>query len=141
MEDKIMSIETAPEHESSPLRTLINKRKLLQTIPLSYPAIWNRMRRGEFPMSVKLDDDDGRSRTFWYLDEVVEWINKRPRSQLKPASDARATDGRRRRDSLRAHRGQHRSDRSLGSADAADEVDEAQKNLPRVNYAPKPEVA
>jgi len=87
MEDKIMSIETAPEHESSPLRTLINKRKLLQTIPLSYPAIWNRMRRGEFPMSVKLDDD-GRSRTFWYLDEVVEWINNRPRSKLKPATDA-----------------------------------------------------
>ena len=44
------------EHEGVDLPQLISKRELLQIVPLSYTSIWSRMRRGEFPKSIMLDD-------------------------------------------------------------------------------------
>ena len=77
-----MSAEHATPRDASAPRKLISKRELLNLIPLSYPAIWTRMRAGEFPLSVKLDA--AGSKVFWYLDEVQTWIESRPRSELKP---------------------------------------------------------
>ena len=85
-----MPTEHAPEREGVELPKLISKRELLQIVPLSYPSIWNRMRRGEFPRSIKLDDTGAK--VAWILSEVEEWIASRPRVQLKPPDQAKATE-------------------------------------------------
>ena len=64
------------------VRRLISKRELLKTIPLSYPTIWDKMRRDQFPKSVKLDDAGGK--VAWYADEIDDWIESRKRVELKP---------------------------------------------------------
>ena len=51
-----MSIEHTPERAAPAVRKLISKRELLDLIPLSYPTLWQMMRRGEFPKSIKLTD-------------------------------------------------------------------------------------
>ena len=75
---------TISEEDGTSPRRLISKRQMLEMVPLSYPTIWDRMRRGEFPLSVKLDD--AGNRVFWFADEIQTWINDRPRSELKPAA-------------------------------------------------------
>ena len=70
------------EPRAPPVRRLISKRQLLGLIPISFPSVWARMRKGEFPLSVQLDD--AGSKSFWYLNEVQQWIESRPRSKLKP---------------------------------------------------------
>ena len=64
------------------MRTLIGKREVLARVPYSYPTLWDKMRKGKFPESVKLDD--GGHKVAWYEDEIREWIDSRQRSQLKP---------------------------------------------------------
>ena len=75
------------------MRTLMSKRELLRRVPYSYPTIWDKMRRGEFPKSVKLDD--GGHKVAWYEDEVQEWIENRQRVELKPADGDEAAEKRR----------------------------------------------
>ena len=64
---------------------LIDKRTLLRLVPLSYSTVWKLMRRGEFPLSVRVDTDSStgtsNSRVFWHLREVQAWIASRPRSE------------------------------------------------------------
>jgi predicted DNA-binding transcriptional regulator AlpA len=61
---------------------LIGKCKLLHRVPLSYTTVWNRMRRGEFPLSVKVG-----GRVFWHQHEVEAWLSALPRSEyLSPSS-------------------------------------------------------
>ena len=82
-----MSIEHAPERDAPAARKLISKRALLDLIPLSYPTIWQMMRRGEFPRSVKLGDVSN-SKVAWYLDEVSEYQGNLERTELKPSNAA-----------------------------------------------------
>ena len=67
--------ENQPE---SQLRRLASKRQVLEAVGLSYPTIWARMREGTFPRSIRVG-----GKSFWYFDEVAEWINSLPRSALK----------------------------------------------------------
>ena len=85
-----MSTEHAPERDGAELPKLISKRQLLQIVPLSYTSIWSRMRKDEFPRSVKLDDTGAK--VAWILSEVEEWIASRPRVQLKPAGEPKITE-------------------------------------------------
>lgn len=67
------------EHVTA-LRPVMSKVEVLEVTGLSYPTIWAAMRRGEFPMSVRLLS----AKVAWYRDEVAAWLESRPRSQLKP---------------------------------------------------------
>lgn len=60
---------------------LLNKAEILDLTGLSYPYIWELMRRGEFPRSIRLSDSTAAVR--WYTDEVLAWVESRPRSRLK----------------------------------------------------------
>ena len=66
------------------MRTLISKREVLRRVPYSYPTVWAKMRKGEFPRSVKLDDDGNK--VAWFEDEIDEWIESRERVELKPSA-------------------------------------------------------
>jgi predicted DNA-binding transcriptional regulator AlpA len=72
--------KTAPDAIQLPAGAtrLIDKKELLAKVPLSYPAIWHRMRLGEFPHGVAVG-----SRTFWREDEVDQYIAALPRRRLK----------------------------------------------------------
>jgi predicted DNA-binding transcriptional regulator AlpA len=59
--------------------------KRLDRVPLSYPSIWEKMRRNEFPRS---RDVGGRS--FWVEAEIDEWIASLPGSpHARPRHDPR----------------------------------------------------
>ena len=70
------------------MRKLITKIEVLERVPYSYPTIWAKMRKGEFPRSVQLDD--AGARVAWYEDEVSDWIESRERTQLKPLPSTKA---------------------------------------------------
>ena len=80
-----MSIEHAPQRDAPAVRKMISKRALLDLIPLSYPTIWQLMRRGKFPRSVKLGDGPN-AKVAWYLDEVSEYQASLERTELKPST-------------------------------------------------------
>jgi predicted DNA-binding transcriptional regulator AlpA len=61
------------------VRRFIYKAELLERIGTSYPTLWGWMRRGLFPLCVDL-----AGRTAWYEDEIVQWVNERPRRKLIP---------------------------------------------------------
>lgn len=52
---------------------LINRKRLLEMIPLSDRTIFNLEKRGEFPQRIALSS---RS-VAWDLDEVTSWIERR----------------------------------------------------------------
>lgn len=54
-------------------RITINKKRLLQIVPLSYTTIYELERKGKFPTSFLLTE---KTRV-WYLDEVEKWVEDR----------------------------------------------------------------
>jgi prophage regulatory protein len=66
------------DHEGVPCR-LLTRAQLLEIIPFSYPTLWGMMRRGEFPKALRIS----QQRVAWREDEVREWIESRPRQELK----------------------------------------------------------
>ncbi len=66
------------DHEGSPCR-LLTRKQLLEIVPFSYPTIWGLMRRGEFPKALLI----GQQKVAWREDEIREWIDSRPRQELK----------------------------------------------------------
>ncbi len=81
-----MSIEHAPERSTPAIRKIILKAKLLEQIPLSFPTIWQLMRRGKFPLSVKLGDGP-TAKSGWFEDEVLDYQRNLPRVELKPLTE------------------------------------------------------
>ena len=66
------------DHEGSPCR-LLTKKRVLEITTFSYPTLWGMMRRGEFPKALRI----GQQKVAWREDEVRQWIESRPRQQLK----------------------------------------------------------
>lgn len=69
--------------------TLINKRKLLDMIPLSDRAIYEMEKRGDFPKRIALTSRN----VAWDLAEVEAWIETRKQSGAKacrPGEQVRA---------------------------------------------------
>lgn len=68
-------------------KTLINRKKLLEIIPLSSRTIYNLEQRGEFPRRIALTSRN----VAWDLSEVEEWIDARKSSGIQAArpGDAR----------------------------------------------------
>lgn len=62
-------------------KILINRKTLLEMIPLSDRTIYNLEQQGEFPRRIVLTS---RS-VAWDLAEIEEWIEQRRKSALKAA--------------------------------------------------------
>lgn len=62
-------------------KTLINRKKLLEIIPLSSRTIYNLEQRGEFPRRIALTSRN----VAWDLSEVEEWIDARKSSGIQAA--------------------------------------------------------
>ncbi|NAX30206.1 AlpA family phage regulatory protein [Vibrio sp. V37_P2S8PM304] len=61
-------------------KTLINRKVLLEMIPLSDRTIYNLEQRGEFPRRIVLTSRN----VAWDLAEVEKWIEERRTSRLQP---------------------------------------------------------
>lgn len=61
--------------------TLINRKKLLEMIPLSARTIYNLEQRGEFPRRIALTSRN----VAWQLSEVEQWIADRKSAMFKAA--------------------------------------------------------
>nr|WP_208323344.1 MULTISPECIES: AlpA family phage regulatory protein [Gammaproteobacteria] len=57
-------------------KTLINRKVLLEMIPLSSRTIYNLEKRGEFPRRIALTSRN----VAWDLSEVEQWIEERKSS-------------------------------------------------------------
>lgn len=60
-------------------KTLINRKRLLEIIPLSTRTIYNLEQRGEFPRRIVLTSRN----IAWDLSEVEEWIEARRLSGIQ----------------------------------------------------------
>ncbi|MFX3152501.1 AlpA family phage regulatory protein [Klebsiella pneumoniae] len=61
--------------------TLINRKTLLEMIPLSVRTIYNLEQRGEFPRRIALTSRN----VAWQLSEVEQWIADRKSAMFKAA--------------------------------------------------------
>lgn len=61
--------------------TLINRKTLLEMIPLSARTIYNLEQRGEFPSRIALTSRN----VAWQLSEVEQWIADRKSAMFKVA--------------------------------------------------------
>jgi predicted DNA-binding transcriptional regulator AlpA len=82
-----MSIEHAPERDAPVARKLIKKRELLEIIPLSFPTIWELIRREKFSKPVALGDGPNAPRA-WFLDEIADYQENLKRAEYKPLTEA-----------------------------------------------------
>ncbi len=71
-------------------RIAINKKRLLQIVPLSYTTVYELERAGKFPPSFLLTE---KTRV-WYLDEIEEWLEQR---RTAPIANGKLPDVRKRR--------------------------------------------
>ncbi|KFI23550.1 transcriptional regulator [Nitrosococcus oceani] len=60
-------------------KTLINRKMLLEMIPLSSRTIYNLEKRGEFPRRIALTSRN----VAWDLSEVEQWIEERKSSGIQ----------------------------------------------------------
>lgn len=60
-------------------KTLINRRVLLEMIPLSSRTIYNLEKRGEFPRRIALTSRN----VAWDLSEIEQWIEERKSSGIQ----------------------------------------------------------
>jgi prophage regulatory protein len=71
-------------------RIVLNKKRLLQIVPLSYTTIYELERKGGFPSSFLITE---KTRV-WWEDEVQKWLHDR---QLQPVTQSNNPDVRERR--------------------------------------------
>lgn len=72
-----------------PTKVLINKKKLLEMIPLSERAIYDMEKRGDFPKRIALTSRN----VAWELREIEAWIEDRKGSgarACRPGEQIRA---------------------------------------------------
>ena len=62
-------------------KTLINRKVLLEMIPLSSRTIYNLEKRGEFPRRIALTSRN----VAWDLSEVEQWIEERKSAGIQAA--------------------------------------------------------
>lgn len=60
-------------------KTLINRKVLLEMIPLSARTIYNMEQRGEFPRRIALTSRN----VAWDLEEIQKWIEERKSSGIQ----------------------------------------------------------
>jgi predicted DNA-binding transcriptional regulator AlpA len=67
--------------QARPPPRLLSTAEVLALVPVSYPCLWEMMRRGEFPRSRRLAP--GSNRVGWLESDVFAWIENRPQQKLK----------------------------------------------------------
>ena len=71
------------------MNKLLSKLEVMQLVGVSAPTLWQWMRAGRFPRSVRLQSNDRYGKCARHEEEVAEWIANRPRTVLlgdpKPA--------------------------------------------------------
>ncbi|GAA3711583.1 AlpA family phage regulatory protein [Oceanisphaera sediminis] len=72
-------------------KTLINRKVLLEMIPLSARTIYNMEQRGEFPRRIALTSRN----VAWDLEEVEKWIEERKSSGIQAMRPGYFMGGRR----------------------------------------------
>jgi len=70
-------------------KTLINRKVLLEIIPLSSRTIYNLEKRGEFPRRIALTSRN----IAWELSEVEQWIEERKSSGIKAVRPGNTIEG------------------------------------------------
>ncbi len=70
-------------------KTLINRKVLLEMIPLSSRTIYNLEKRGEFPRRIALTSRN----VAWDLSEVEQWIEERKSSGIQAARPGNTIEG------------------------------------------------
>ena len=65
--------------QTAPRRKLIKLPEVVALTDMSRSTIYKYMAMGQFPQSVKI----GPHAVRWYLDEVLHYINTRPRSRSR----------------------------------------------------------
>lgn len=70
-------------------KTLINRKQLLEMIPLSTRTIYNLEQRGEFPRRIALTSRN----VAWDLSEVEEWIEARKSSGIQATRPGNIIEG------------------------------------------------
>jgi predicted DNA-binding transcriptional regulator AlpA len=64
---------------------MLFKAQVEALVGCTYVALWTWMREGKFPLAV-----DCGGKVGWYADEIADWLESRPRKELKPlAGDKR----------------------------------------------------
>jgi len=69
---------TKPEAKAKASIRLMSKHEVCDVIGVSFPTIWDWMRKDTFPRSRELG-----GKTCWLASEVEEWIINRPVKKLK----------------------------------------------------------
>ena len=64
------------------MEKLLSRMEVCDLIGLSYPSIWDKMRKGTFPRSVSLGPGR-RGRVAWRESEIEKWIKELPIAPLK----------------------------------------------------------
>lgn len=82
---------------------LMSKREVLKTVGLSYPTIWSRMRKGQFPRSVVVGKG-AAAKVMWRKSEIEAWLESLPRQRLKGDPPVRHRKRKRLRDVTAARR-------------------------------------
>jgi predicted DNA-binding transcriptional regulator AlpA len=67
----------APATNTEPDR-FMSRKEVMETVTLSYPMIWRKMRDGNFPRGREVG-----GRTCWLASEVFAWMRSRPVKRLK----------------------------------------------------------
>jgi predicted DNA-binding transcriptional regulator AlpA len=61
---------------------LMTKHEVCDVTGLSFPTIWDKMRKGQFPRS-RAYNDDNNGKACWLASEVEAWIINRPVKPIK----------------------------------------------------------
>lgn len=59
------------------MKSTLSREEVCRRVGLSYWAIWDRMRKGEFPRPIDVGGKNHTAR--WYTSEVAAWLAARPR--------------------------------------------------------------
>lgn len=75
------------------MRKLLSKIEVVEMVAMSYPTLWAKMRRHEFPRSIQVGRegiDGAGSSVRWFEDEVLAWMDSCVRTKLKGDDDRAA---------------------------------------------------
>ena len=71
-----------PKEKTKAAIRLMSKHEVCDVTGMSFPTIWDKMRKGKFPRSRAYNDDNG-GKACWLASEVEEWIVNRPVKPIK----------------------------------------------------------
>jgi predicted DNA-binding transcriptional regulator AlpA len=72
-----------------PGQRLLMKPQVLELLNVSFPTLYDWMRKDQFPHPIELGPPDGKNTALgWLAEEVDEWISSRPRRKFRPKPES-----------------------------------------------------